>query len=227
MANKTFISNYSFLALMGKHFGFLLRIAEKAGKFGKIKVSTSSLSKELNVPQQTVSRKLKDMEDAGLISRQAFADGLLIELTDNGRKLLYDNYLKLKNLFANENSSITATVEPGIGEGSYYVSQKGYQDQFRQKLGFLAFPGTLNVFAKKEDISMLLSSKEAIQIDGFSTNSRTFGRIIAYKVTINSQEAAIVRPERARHPTEILEIISLYNLRNKLKLKDNSKVKIK
>ena len=210
---------------MGKHFGFLVLIAEKTGQFVMLKTSTLSLSKELGVPQQTISRKLKDMERIGLIKRQVSPKGIILSIKDEGRKLLQKNYEKLKEILGRENP-ITGTVEKGIGEGSYYVSQKGYQSQFKEKLGFIPFQGTLNVKVGEEALAQLLS-KPQITIDGFYGGNRTFGSISCYKIKISSIDAVIVRPERASHPSDILEIIAPINLRNALKLKDKSKVKLK
>ena len=36
-------------------------------------------------------------------------------------------------------------VVGGLGQGQYYISRKGYRHQFIQKLGFVPFPGTLNI----------------------------------------------------------------------------------
>jgi riboflavin kinase len=36
-------------------------------------------------------------------------------------------------------------VVSGLGEGQHYISRQGYLKQFREKLGFEPFPGTLNI----------------------------------------------------------------------------------
>ena len=36
-------------------------------------------------------------------------------------------------------------IVSGMGEGAYYMSLKGYRNQFIEKLGYEPYPGTLNV----------------------------------------------------------------------------------
>jgi len=211
---------------MHEYLELLTYIAKKEGLFGSLKSSTLSMSKELKISQQTISRKLREMEQKGLIKRLASPNGLTVSLDDLGRGILQKNYQELSHLFKARKTSIFGFVEKGIGEGAYYVSQKQYQQQFKSKLGFEAFPGTLNLKVDKEELMQLVAGKDSIKVDGFSTKTRSFGYLSCYKVKINNIEAVIVKPERARHPGDIVEIIAHVNLRNSLKLKDLDKVKI-
>jgi|TARA_B100001971_G_scaffold185673_1_gene185107 riboflavin kinase len=211
---------------MYEYFELLTYIAKKEGLFGKLKTSTLSISKELNISQQTISRKLREMENNGLIKRTATPNGLTITIDNIGRDLLQENYKELTKLFKARKKSILGIVKKGIGEGSYYVSQKPYQKQFKAKLGFNAYPGTLNLKINKEELTKFLANKEPIKISSFSTKTRTFGSLTAYKLKISNIQAAIVIPERTRHSEDIIEIIAPVNLRDSLKLADGNKVKI-
>ena len=211
---------------MHEYSELLEYIAKKEGLFGSLKSSTLSISKEISTSQQTISRKLREMEDNGLITRLASPNGLVVSLDSKGRKFLQNNYHELSKIFQTKKTAITGITKQGIGEGSYYVSQKQYQQQFKTKLGFNAFPGTLNLEINKEELAQLLASKETIEIKSFTTKTRSFGSITTYKIKVNDIEAAIVKPARARHPENIIEIIAPVNLRNSLNLKDNDKVKI-
>ena len=210
---------YSYLEL-------LLCISKKGGLFGSLETSTLKISKELGISQQTISRKLREMEAKGLIKRAVSPKGLILSLDNNGRDFLQKNYNELSQIFKINKTSIAGIIQKGIGEGAYYVSQNQYQQQFKQKLGFVAFPGTLNLKINKEELAQLLAQKEAIKISDFKTKTRSFGALTCYKIKINQMEAAIVKPERARHPEDIVEIIAPVNLRDSLKLKDNDKVKL-
>ena len=75
-------------------------------------------------------------------------------------------------------------------------------------------------------MAQFLTRKVGIEIKGFNTKTRSFGALTCYKVKINEIEAAIVKPERARHPENIIEIISHVNLRLSLNIKDGDKVRI-
>jgi len=129
-------------------------------------------------------------------------------------------------VFKAKKAVIFGVVEKGIEEGAYYVSQKQYQQQFKAKLGFNAFPGTLNLKVDKEELAQFLANKEVIKISGFITKTRSFGALTCYKVRINQIEASVVKPERARHPDDIIEIIAPVNLRSSLNIKDGDKVKL-
>ena len=203
----------------------LMYIAKKAGVFKALETSTIQIAKELKTSQQTVSRKLRDMEKLGLIKRTATQKGLLIQLDEKGRTFLKEHYAELGSIFA-EKQELTGIITKGIGEGRYYVSLDGYQKQFKEKLGFKAYPGTLNLRVKRPEALEFISSLKPVAINGFETKDRTFGKLSAYKIKINSTTGAIIVPERSRHEEDIIEAIAPVNLKQKLKLKDNSRLRI-
>ncbi|MBU0628226.1 MAG: CTP-dependent riboflavin kinase [Nanoarchaeota archaeon] len=211
---------------MYDYLELLLFIAKKQGLFGSLKTSTLKISKELNIPQQTISRKLREMEDIKLIKRTANPAGLTISLDNKGRELLQKTYRQLNSIFKAKKTSITGTLKKGFGEGAYYVSQKEYQNRFKEKLGFEAYPGTLNLSINKEELLLFISNSEPVKIEGFQTKERTFGSLTCYKVKIKNIDAAIVVPERTRHEESMIELIAPVNLRDKLNLKENDKVKL-
>src|SRR3989344_8590538 len=120
MSIITFISNYPFLPLMYDYLELLLYIAKKEGLFGSLKISTLKMSKELNIPQQTISRKLREMEDIALIKRTASPNGLTISMDSKGREALQKNYQQLNSIFRAKKTSITGIMKKGFGEGAYY-----------------------------------------------------------------------------------------------------------
>lgn len=211
---------------MYEYLELLLHIAKKEGLFGSLNSSTLRISKELSISQQTISRKLKEMESKELIKRTASQNGMVISLHNKGRELLQKNYQELSHVFKVKKTSITGIIEKGIGEGAYYVSQNRYQKQFKAKLGFSPYQGTLNIRIDEEELTKFLANKEKIKINGFTTKTRTFGEIVAYKIKLNNTEATIVIPERTRHAEDIIEVIAPLNLRDSLKLDANDKVKL-
>jgi riboflavin kinase len=114
-----------------------------------------------------------------------------------------------------------------MGEGRYYTEQKGYVDQFNEKLGFIPYPGTLNVEIKyiERNKLRLLKSYAAITIDEFKTENRTFGSVACFRANINGIDGAIVLPLRS-HYSNILELISPHFLREKLNLKDGDEIEV-
>ncbi len=210
-----------------EYFDLLVYIAKEKGLFNTLKSSTSKIADELNVSQQTISRKLREMESLQLIKREVSPNGLSIAIADKGRAFLKQNYLELESIFKEKKQELKGTVEKGIGEGKYYMSMKQYQQQFSSKLGFDAYPGTLNLKVSKVDAMTFLSNLEPVIINGFTTKSRTYGSLTCYKIKINSIEGAIVIPERTRHEEEIFEIIAPVYLRGKLNLKDGDILRVK
>jgi riboflavin kinase len=114
-------------------------------------------------------------------------------------------------------------VAAGLGEGQYYISKKGYASQFLQKLGFEPFPGTLNV---KLDEPFLPAEHQAIKIEGFWDEGRTFGDCRCYRIRLNGLEAAIVRPERSRYPPDLVEVVAPVRLRDALGLSDGDLIEV-
>ena len=122
---------------------------------------------------------------------------------------------------------LTGKVVSGIGEGRYYTEQDGYIEQFKEKLGFIPYPGTLNVeieYVEKNKLRLLKNHK-AITIQEFKTKNRSFGEVSCFKAEIDGAPGIIVLPLRS-HYSNILEFISPDLLREKLALKDGDIVEI-
>lgn len=210
MSSITFISNNSFLASMKQYFDMALYIAEKGGLFTALKTSTKRIAKDTGIPQQTISRRLSEMEN--LIEKAVSAKGISLKLKKPAIDMLKQYYNRLDKALKVKNM-IKGKVKDGIGEGSYYVSQPGYQKQFEKKLGFKAYPGTLNIRISQDDLLSFLADKNPIIIEGFKTRQRTFGSLECYPVSIGSTKAAIVMPKRSRHPVDMIEIIAPVKLK--------------
>lgn len=208
---------------MDENLSFLLYLAGKAGLFDSLKTSTIKISKDAGVSQQTVSRKLRELESLELIKRQASPEGIVIALDEKGIKLLEKNYGALKNIFEQKIQKLTGTVEKGLGEGSYYVSI--YKKHIQEKLGFAPFIGTLNLSVNKAQAKNFLMQLKKIKIHGFQTKSRTFGAIDCYKVKISDKlDGAVIIPERTNHDESILEVIAPVSLRKKFNLIEGNKI---
>ncbi len=209
-----------------KNLNILLDISEKAGLFGEFSSSTVSLAKELNTSQQTVSRKLRELEADKLIIRNVSPDGIAIALSDKGRQVLESHYLMLKKVF-DSNVSLKGNLVSGLNEGKYYVGINGYKKQFKEKLGITPFEGTLNLKVEGVELKKFLVGAKPVVIGGFSTKQRSYGSIKAHKIKINNMDAAIIFPERSLHGEDVVEIIAEFNVRKKMGLKDGDKVEIK
>lgn len=115
-----------------------------------------------------------------------------------------------------------------MGEGRYYVSIEGYRRQFKEKLGFDPYPGTLNLKIPREEMYFRsrLDEEEGIKIEGFKTEERTFGDVKAFKCRVKGVEGAVVIPQRTHYPKNVLELIAPVRLREVLSLKDGDWIEV-
>jgi riboflavin kinase len=190
--------------------------------------TTSMLAKIFRVSQQSVSRKLRELEDKNLIKREVVLKGTKVILTKKGVDLLRDMQHRLNKIFGEiSREHIEGELFSGIGDGKYYLSMKQYVCQVLEKLGFVPYPGTLNLKVDYSKLQEFVSDMHIITINGFHTEERTFGNLRAYRICINKMvEGAIVIPERTHYERNILEIIAPVSVRKHFHLKDGDKVKI-
>lgn len=114
-----------------------------------------------------------------------------------------------------------ATLVSGLGQGSFFVSLEGYRRQFAGKLGFVPFPGTLNLRLEEP-----FPEEHPLIIEGFSEAGRTFGQCRCYRIQLSGIQAAVIRPEKSRYPGELIEVIAPVNLRRALGLEDGDSVEV-
>ncbi len=201
----------------------LLKLAELGAIGEKKEVTLRELASILDTSPQSVLRLIRDLEREGLVSRETSGRKTRLELTEKGLEYLERLHERLEKVLYQ--GLILGEVVSGLGEGSYYVQL--YKDRIKEYLGFEPFPGTLNVkvlFPKT--IFDALADVRPILIPGFVRDGRTFGDVKAYPVRVEGIEGAIVVPSRTVHPPKIAEIIAPVNLRETLRLKDGSRIRI-
>ncbi len=216
-----------------QHFYMLLKLAEMGAYRRTAKISTEYLAKKLGISQQTASRYLIELERKGWIQRNISPDGSLIKIEDQGTKELQKLYLGLKVLMEKSyppSVTLEGTVFTGLGEGAYYISKEHYRQQIVEKLGFEAYPGTLNLkLAGDYDVKtrMELDAYPAIELKGFKNEDRTFGLVKCYPAIIgNDVKGALITALRSHYDASVVEIIAPVCLRKALGLKDGNKVKV-
>jgi len=194
----------------------------------RIEISSHELAKQLEISQQTASRYLLDLDNLQMVTRELGIKKQLIQITSLGTEILKEERSQYNQIFDLSNKVVfKGKVVSGMGEGKYYTEQRGYVDQFKNKLGFVPYPGTLNVeieYVERNKLR-LLKNYGGIVIDEFETKNRTFGSVLCLNATINNCKGAIVLPKRS-HYSNILEFISPHYLREKLHLKDGGEVKM-
>ncbi|MCQ2070346.1 MAG: DUF120 domain-containing protein [archaeon] len=215
---------------MDEKYTFALRkIALIGGIDDYIAVSSRELGDALEMSQQSASKRILELLDNEYIVRDLGARKQRIKLTPLGIEALKKEYNEYKRIFElTGHVTVHGAVKDGMGEGGYYICQKGYVEQFEKKLGFKPFSGTLNVAIDKDDIGKLdvIKGTSGIPINGFTSEGRSFGEVIAYKAKIKNLDCAIVVPARS-HYVDIIEIICPYHLRRTLSLNTDDRVDVK
>lgn len=207
----------------------LKQLARIGGLHDYVFTSSGELAEKLGVSQQTASRKILELLDAGLIARRMGTRKQLIRLTPDGIDVLRREFADYRALFqAGEDLAVRGRVVTGLGEGRYYLSREGYRKAFNRLLGFDPFPGTLNVEVDPVDREKVAEVKESQGhlVAEFESEGRTFGAVKVFKAEILGVEAAVIFPIRSHH-THTLELISPHHLRERLSLKDGAEVRVR
>lgn len=218
--------------LKTQHILTLTYLLSKGAKHNFVPITSSSLGKRIKKSQQAASKHLLELEKDGFIERIMTGRNFSIKITTKG-------YSEVAKLFTTLRASLDSfpsyvelqgTVVSGMGEGAYYMSLKGYTKQFKKKIGYVPFPGTLNIsLIKNEYIESIhqFDALEGILIKGFSDEKRTYGWVRCFKAKLNkSIDCELIRLERTLHDKKIIELISKINLRKAAKLSDESIVTI-
>ncbi len=193
-------------------------------------LTTQRLGEMLGVSQQTASRRVSFCAEEGYVTKVHTVSGMLIQLTKKGVKELSEVMTGLEFALAprEEEIVIEGRVIDGLGEGAYYVDV--YSSRFKKGLGFEPFSGTLNVKIVDENSRTAINRMKQtppLIVTGFTLEGRPFGDVVCYRVKVNGEvDGAVVIAQRTHHGQDILEVISPFNLRTKLKLKDNDTVRL-
>lgn len=213
------------------YFFTLYNLAEMGALSRTIKISTKFLAERMEVSQQTVSRRLIELEKKGWIKKRSTRDGSLVNISKLGEAQLKKVYLVLSKVFEEKHPisvTIGGIVFSGLGEGSYYITRPHYRKQFMEKLGFDPYPGTLNLKLTGEldlRIRNELDAHSGIEITGYANEDRTYGSGKCFKAAINNKErGAVVIAFRTHYDSSVVEVIAPTCLREKLGLKDGHKV---
>ena len=210
-------------------------LALEGGRSGDVKVSCAGLAESLEASNQTASRRLQRLESESLIERDTVSDGQWVAITDEGETLLRQEYEEYRRIFEMGASvELAGAVTGGMGEGRHYISLPGYMEQFRDRLGYEPFPGTLNVDLFEDSVRRrgALASVEPVAIDGWEDEDRTYGPAVCYPATIEAvdgeayEDAHVIAPERTHHDEDQLEVIAPDQLREVRGLDDGDTVTV-
>jgi len=215
-----------------QHLLTLAYLLSKGAKYNFVTVTTDSLGKNIKKSQQAASKHLLELENNQFIERVIRGRNTSVKITSKG----FSEMVKLSSILQKSLDSSPSHVElkgtliSGMGEGAYYMSLKGYTKQFKTKIGYIPFPGTLNILLDKkihQETIKQFESMDGIKIDSFSDGKRTYGWVKCFHAKINkSIDCELIILERTHHDNSIIELISKVCIRKSGKLKDGSQITI-
>ncbi len=215
-----------------QHLLTLAELFTKGARYNYIPITTSSLGQSIHKSQQAASKHLLDLESDGYIERLRTGPRVSIRITTKGHVEMLKIFSVLKSSLETSPPHVEfkGVIISGMGEGAYYMSMKGYTKQFKSKLGYVPFPGTLNVKLKDKEFieaKRSLDAHPAIMVNGFSDGKRTYGWVKCYPARINnSVDAALILLERTHHDDSVIELVSKENIKKLTKLSTGSQVTI-
>ena len=115
------------MSLDEKYTFALRKLALLGGLDDYIAVSSRELGDALEMSQQSASKRILELLDQGLIVRDLGARKQRIKITPSGSEALKQEYNEYRRIFElTDHITIHGTVKDGLGEGGYYIGQKGY-----------------------------------------------------------------------------------------------------
>jgi len=216
-----------------QHILTLSYLLSKGAKYNYVSLTTSSLGKSIKKSQQAASKHLLELEQNQFIERIISGRNISLKITSKG----YSEMVKLSAILQKSLDSSPSFVElkgtlvSGMGEGAYYMGLKGYTKQFQSKIGYVPYPGTLNVRLDQkihQEAIKQFETLNGVKIKSFSDGKRTYGWVKCFTAKLNnSTNCELIILERTHHDDSIIELISKSCIRKTAKLKDGSKVSIK
>ena len=213
-----------------QHIITLTQLLSKGAKYNFIQLTSSSLGKSVQKSQQTASKYLMELESDGFIERLMKGRKVFVKITNKG----YAELVKLHSDLGSSLGAFPSSIElqgvivSGMGEGAYYMSLNGYTKQFKSKIGYVPFPGTLNVkLNQKEHVEAIrqFDDFDGQKINSFSDGKRTYGWVKCFPAKLNkTTNCQLIRLERTHYDNSIIELISENNICKIKNLKIGSQV---
>ncbi len=224
--------------LRSHHLRTLAYLLSRGARHNFVPVTTSELGRAVGRSQQAASRHVLDLEEGGLLERgpapaAAAGRGVSLRITQRGYSEMARVYEELRGAMESHPSHVEldGVLVSGMGEGAYYMSLDGYTAQFRERIGYVPFPGTLNVRlseARHVSAAVRLDQVGGELIDGFSDGRRTYGWVRCFAGSVNGAVGChLIRLERTHHDPATVEVISRSNIRRACGLEDGSPVSIR
>lgn len=119
--------------------------------------------------------------------------------------------------------TIKGKILSGVGQGVHFTQLDWVKSQFKEKLGFDPYPGTINLKLDKKDEKMYHDILKAGGIEIVPPTSE-FCLSKSYPVSLGKIKAAIILPCVRDYPKDIVEIMAPVKIKEKLKVKDGDEL---
>jgi riboflavin kinase len=217
-----------------QHILTIVELLSKGARHNFVEVTTAELGKSISRSQQAASKHLLELENSGYIERIRRGQKFAVRVTDKG-------HTEIQNLFSSLHAALESSpaaidfegsVVSGMGEGAYYMSLEGYRRQFKDKLGYEPYPGTLNVRLVDQlymNARRELGRHPSIFVDGFSDSTRTYGWVKCYRAIVNDgavDNAAVLVLERTHYDDSMLEVIAPVSIKQAAGIKNGDRIKV-
>jgi riboflavin kinase len=212
----------------------LAKLLLKGAKDNFVKFTSTDIGIEINKSQQAASKIILELQELKYVERVKKGHSYWIRVTEEGLESVkkMSDFFNMALYSLPENIHFNGVLVSGMREGKYYMSLEGYRKQFQRRIGYIPFPGTLNI---KIIDSLSLDNRAKIEsfryqlIDGFHDSDRTYGWVKCYPVIINGNkniQSDLLILERTHHDKNMLEIISPVNIKKVLRLRNGNTVKV-
>lgn len=178
----------------------------------QIWITPQSLADRTDLSLNTVREYLRWLASNGYIRYTVVDGGQLVSITPAGRAHI--DYPEDRR----ERVAFTGHVADGEGKGEHFVQLEGYARQFRQRLGYEPYPGTLNIALSTGSIQEL-DPISAIPIDAWSDSGNAYGAAHCYPARLETSAdvtyhlAHVLVPDRTSHDDTTLELLAPTKLR--------------
>jgi riboflavin kinase, archaea type len=212
----------------------LAKLLLKGAKDNFIEFTSTDIGIEINKSQQAASKIILELQEMKYVERIKKGHGYMIRVTEEGLSSVkkMSEFLNMALNSPPGNIHFNGILVSGMGEGKYYMSLEGYRKQFKKKIGYIPYPGTLNI---RIFDPLSLENREKIErfgyqfIDGFSDSERTYGWVKCYSAIMNDNvdiQSDLLILERTHHDKNMLEIIAPVNIKQVMGLKNGDNVKV-
>ncbi len=115
-------------------------------------------------------------------------------------------------------------VQDGLSKGASFTQLDWVREQFRDKVGFEPYPGTLNVHVVNSVALAIWRTRPGILI---APGTSDYSAARCYPVKVGGREtAAWILPEVPDYPADLVELMAPVSLRAALQLKTGDIVSI-